>query len=277
MSRTTPAVIAVAPNGARRGPADHAALPVTAEAIAAEARRCRDAGAAMLHLHVRDAEGRHSLDPDLYRAAVAAVRAAVGDDLLIQVTTEAVGRYGPGEMMASVRSVAPEAVSIALRELLPAEGGDESAAAAFLDDLRAAGTRVQHIVYAPAELERLQDLRARGVIPGGVLEVLFVLGAYAGRPADPADLLPFLAARRDPVTVRWSVCAFGPAEAACAAAALALGGHARVGFENNLVLPDGRPAPDNAALVAAVAALARGMGRPLADGPAAREIMAVAA
>lgn len=65
-----------------------------------------------------------------------------------------------------------------------------------------------------------------------------------------------------------------PREGACAALAAALGGHARVGFENNLTLSDGTPAPDNAALVAPAAAAARLIGRPLADADAARALMA---
>ena len=63
----------------------------------------------------------------------------------------------------------------------------------------------------------------------------------------------------------WSVCAFGATEHACVTAAAALGGHVRVGFENNLYLKDGRLAPDNAALVAQAADAARSLGRPLAS------------
>jgi uncharacterized protein (DUF849 family) len=85
-------------------------------------------------------------------------------------------------------------------------------------------------------------------------------------------VLPFLAANtRDHL---WSLCAFGRREAACAIAAAALGGHARVGFENNLHLPDGSLAPDNAALVAAVARGAAALGKPLADAGQARALMA---
>jgi 3-keto-5-aminohexanoate cleavage enzyme len=63
----------------------------------------------------------------------------------------------------------------------------------------------------------------------------------------------------------WTVCAFGYREHACALTAAAMGGHIRVGFENNLHLKDGTLAPDNAALVADVAAAVRALGRPLAD------------
>ena len=101
----TPLLVMVAPNGARRTKADHPNLPITPPEIAREAELCRAAGATVLHLHVRAPDGRHSLDPDLYRAAVDAVRAALGARMVIQMTTEAVGRYSPAEQMAAVREV----------------------------------------------------------------------------------------------------------------------------------------------------------------------------
>ena len=82
-----PLVVAVAPNGARKSQQDHPALPITPEEIAREAAACAEAGAAMLHLHVRDAQGRHSLDVEAYRTAIAAVRRAVGQRMILQVTT----------------------------------------------------------------------------------------------------------------------------------------------------------------------------------------------
>jgi 3-keto-5-aminohexanoate cleavage enzyme len=88
-----PLVVAVAPNGARRTKVDHPLLPLTPAEIAREAELCAAAGASVLHLHVRAADGRHTLDPDLYRSAVEAVRRTIGDRMVIQITTEAVGRY----------------------------------------------------------------------------------------------------------------------------------------------------------------------------------------
>ena len=84
-----------APNGARKTKADHPALPITPKELAATASDCLDAGASMIHLHVRDAQGRHSLDAELYRTAMSAIRRAVGDQLVIQVTSEAAGVYQP--------------------------------------------------------------------------------------------------------------------------------------------------------------------------------------
>src|SRR5690606_4063657 len=107
-----PAPIAVAPNGGRRTKADHPALPVGPDEIARTAAECADAGAAMIHVHVRDAAGRHVLDADAYRTAIAAIQAETGDRLLIQITSESLGIYDPEAQMAVVRATRPPAVSL---------------------------------------------------------------------------------------------------------------------------------------------------------------------
>ena len=266
-----PVILAVAPNGARKTKADHPALPMTPDEIAACAAACAEAGAAMIHLHVRDRDGRHTLDTEAYLAAIAAVRGALGEGIVIQVTSESVGLYGPEEQMAMVRELRPEAVSLAVRELVP-DAAHETAAAAFFAWMRDEALLPQFIVYGEEDLARLDDLVARGIVPPGRHFVLFVLGRYTpGQRSQPADLLPFVNANA--AGRPWAVCAFGPREAACAAVAAALGGHARVGFENNLYMPDGSIAPDNAALIATAATNARLIGRPLADAATARELL----
>ena len=267
-----PLILAVAPNGARKTKADHPALPTGPAEIARCGAACLEAGAAMIHLHVRDEHDGHSLDPARYRAAIAALKSEVGDRLVIQVTTEAVGIYDVEQQMAVVRELRPEAVSLALREFLP-DGGNEGAFADFLAWLKTEAILPQFILYSAEDVARFQDLKDGGVIPYARPFRLYVLGRYAkDQRSSPGDLLQFLIAQSgaDP----WALCAFGPLETACAVTAACLGGHARVGFENNLQLADGRTAADNAALVAAVAAGVRQIGRPLADADQARAIMA---
>ena len=268
---TGPLIIAVAPTGAYKSPADHPALPVSAQQIAHTAAACANEGASMLHLHVRDANGAHSLDADTYRHAIDAVRNALGDRLLIQVTTEAAGRFLAPAQMALVRELRPDCVSLAIRELVP-DAASESAAAEFFAWVCEAGIIPQFILYSAAELRRYQTLREGGVIPALALPLLFVLGRYsAGQTSDPRALLPFL----DELSheAPWMVCAFGAGEHRCAATAAALGGHVRVGFENNLLLKDGSPAGSNADLVMQVRELAAALGRPLADGATARTLL----
>lgn len=270
-----PVLIMVAPNGARRTKADHPALPIEPDELAATAAACRTAGAAALHLHVRDDAGAHSLDAGRYREAIAVVQGAVGDGLVIQITTEAVGRYAPDQQIAVVEALVPEAASVALRELAP-DAESEPAAARFYRWAAEAGISIQHILYSDADLERFRALRARGLIPDAPGRdrplVLCVLGRYArDQQSLPRDLLPFCAAGLDDLD--WAMCAFGRREAACALTAAALGGHIRVGFENNLHLPDGTTAPDNAALVRVVAEGVTALGRGLADAGAARALL----
>jgi uncharacterized protein (DUF849 family) len=254
-------MLMVAPNGARKTTTDHPALPLEPGQIALEAERCLSAGAAVLHLHVRDDRGGHSLDAGRYERAMAAVRERVGDELVLQMTTEAVGLYTPPEQMAAVKTVRPEAVSLALREIWPDAAPDE-AAAAFLLWLKKARIWPQFILYDAGDVRRLRDLNARGLIPFEKPWLLFVLGRYSGGSSEPADLEPFLA-ELAPLDWPWAVCAFGPREAACMELAARRGGHMRVGFENNLHLPDGTLAPDNAALVGLAAKAARDAGRHL--------------
>jgi len=272
---TAPAqvAIAVAPNGGRRTKADHPALPMTPDELARTASECLEAGACMIHVHVRDREGRHLLDPGAYAAAEMAIRRSVGDRLVVQITSETLGRYHPEEQMAAVRATRPEAVSLALRELV-ADAASEPAFAEFMGWVRQEGIAPQFILYAPEEAVRLADLMKRGVVPFEDIPVLFALGRYtAGQTSQPSDLLPYLAPGM-PVFSHWMVCAFGRREAGCVTAAGLLGGHVRVGFENNLDLPDGTRANSNADLVDRAALALKTCGTSLADADDLRQAWA---
>lgn len=266
----TPYIVGVAPNGARKTQSDHPALPMTAAELARTAAACCDAGASYLHLHVRDRDGRHILDADAYRDASEAIRQEVGDDMVIQITTEAVGLYNADQQMAVVREVRPESASVAVREIVPDESS-ESAAAEFFAWMRSESVLPQFILYADADVARFRDLCRRGVVPGNRHFVLFVLGRYsADQQSMPVDLLPFL--KTWSVNGDWSICAFGRHENACALTAAALGGHSRVGFENNILMADGKTAPENAALVAQARLAAELIGRPMAVAADVREL-----
>jgi 3-keto-5-aminohexanoate cleavage enzyme len=245
-----PVAIAVAPNGGRKVKADHPAVPLTPAELAVTAAHCLDAGAAMIHAHVRNADGSHLLDADTYKHAIAAIRSAVGDRLVIQITSEAVGKYTPAEQRGVVQAVKPEAASLALRELVP-DASEEKAFADLLGWMKREAVTPQIILYDVADALRLAEFRRRGLVPFERLPVLFVLGRYtAGQISSPADLLPFVDSRA-PNFEHWSVCAFGAQEVACVTAGALLGGHIRVGFENNELLPDGSRAKGNQELVAA--------------------------
>ncbi len=269
-------LLMVAPNGARRGKADHPALPITPEELAEATEKAVAAGAAAVHVHVRDDDGRHSLDPDRYRMAIAAIRARVGRDPVIQISTESAGLFGPEDQIGLVRALWPEAVSVAIRELVPDDGpAAERQARRFFGELAEAGVWTQFILYDRTDILRWHRLRERAVIAAARPFVLLVLGRGSGMAR-----LPGMLAALDPwnpaCPVDWMLCGFDRMELPAAAAALALGGHVRVGFENNLHLADGRLAPENAALLRQLAPFWRSLGRQPLTPSALRRCLTVA-
>ncbi|NBC33424.1 MAG: 3-keto-5-aminohexanoate cleavage protein [Alphaproteobacteria bacterium] len=267
----SPFIVMVAPNGAYLTKDDHPALPLRPQEIARTAAECREAGAAMLHLHVRDAAGRHLLNVDAYAQTLDAVAAEAGRDLLCQISTEAAGRYGPEEQMAVVTELRPEAASVSLRELV-SRPERETDVARFLLWARTEGVRVQYILYDVADVLQFNDWWGRGLIPGPRPFVLFVVGRRPpGPPGRPRDLVTPLGLAAP--EAMWAVCAFGRLEGACALTAAAMGGHSRIGFENNLRLANGEIAPDNRSLVAQAVRGGMAVGRPIATAAQVRELL----
>lgn len=225
--------IMVAPNGAHRTKADHPALPVTIPEIVACAIDCHAAGADGIHAHVRDRDGAHILDAGLYRELLAEL-AHVVPDMLVQITTEAVGRYSPAEQRQLVRDVRPCAVSIALREIM--SENNRAITQRFFHHCAENEIAVQHILYSADEVDLLHGLIAQGVISAHGLQLLHVLGRYtAGQRSDPCDMDAPLARHQSlGMSADWAVCAFGNLETACLVMASQRGGKVRIGFENNL-------------------------------------------
>ena len=204
-----------------------------------------------MHFHVRDSEGQHSLDAGLYREALTALEAEQG--LLCQISSEGLGRYTPHEQARCVFASGCKLASVALREMT-ADG--LATACRFYDEARARAIHLQHILYTPAEAADLQRMVEEGAIDRKGLCLLFVYGSYGeGVRAMPSFdifleecLKPFC--EEEPL---WFLCSFGEAEQARLLQAAERGGHARVGFENNLARCDGSLAESNAEQVASLA------------------------
>jgi len=244
----------VAPNGARKQKADHPAVPIGISEIAQTALDCFQAGADSLHLHVRDANDAHSLDPVIYKEAISTLTDMV-PDLAIQITTESAGIFDTATQFHCLKSTIPDAASIAIREI----ARDTSLAAGIYGFCAEAKIAVQHILYDTNDVVLLREWMAKGWIPAQMNSVLFVLGKYQPMVwALPENLHPYLDAT-DNMDLNWTVCAFGQHELACAKAALQMGGNIRIGFENNTLLPDGSPAKNNAQTVALAATLIKDM------------------
>lgn len=242
--------ITVAPNGARLQKADHVELPMSAQELADIARYCYAAGAKAIHLHVRDDDGVHSIDPDRYRTAIAAVKHAA-PDMEIQITTESAGRYSVAEQLRLLDDLKPTAASISVREvaLSPELASDVYKTA------QRHKTRVQHILYGKSCFEKLEQWLSSGLVPETMRDVIIVLGQYTpARSGVPSELEPLLKhARLAELNV--SVCAFGVDEQACLSEAFNLGYNVRAGFENNLFAPNGTIWESNAQAVSSLRTL----------------------
>lgn len=257
-----PVVICVAPNGARKTYDDHPNIPLTPEQLASEALACAQAGATVMHVHVRDENLGHSLSVDRYRETFAHIKRNVQTPILLQATTESVGLYSAEQQMDLVKALRPPAASVALRELLP-QPSKESEFQHFCQWAYQHEIALQFIVYTAQEATQLVELARRGSLHTDTPNTLFVLGRYsANQQSNPRELVPFLESW--PRAWPWSVCAFGITETQCMTASIGLGGHVRVGFENNVHLATGAVAQSNADLVRNISELIKLSGRHIA-------------
>ncbi|MFF5171074.1 3-keto-5-aminohexanoate cleavage protein [Micromonospora sp. NPDC000089] len=225
-------------NGGRRRD-EHPAVPVTPAELAADAARCAERGAAAVHAHPRDATGAESLAPAVIAEAVTALRAA-RPGLPVGVSTGAWIEPDPAARVAAVHawSVLPDFASVNAHE----EGAEAVAAA-----LHERGILVE------AGLWTVDAVRAwrRWRVPAGRVLIECTPDEPAAALADAGAMLDALGPGGPPVLLHGE----GRAAWPVLAEAVDRGLHTRIGLEDTLLQPDGRPAPGNPALVEAARAL----------------------
>lgn len=245
-------IVCLAPNGSFKTQADHPAVPLSHEEIALCAENAFNAGASMLHFHIRDHEHKQLLDAEVYAKALAVIKARVGNKLVLQVTTESAGIYKSQQQMQCMRDLVPEAFSVSIRELFSDKTLHKEAyefiAWSFTNNIA-----LQFIIYNIDDLLFYQDLLAQGHIAAHNQSILFVLGRYTdSNQSSPEQLIPLIHLLNNNTQTQatpWMCCAFGPHEYACLTTAILLGGDVRVGFENTLINKDGEIAKDNIELI----------------------------
>ncbi len=247
-------------------------VPLTPAEIAADVRRCAEAGASLVHIHARDAEGRPTLDTAVFKETVRRIKNET-PEVIIQLSTGA--RAGRDwEARANPVHLLPEMASFTTgSNNLP--GIVYENAPDFLLFLagvfKATGVKPEIEVFEAGMISNALFLQKKELL-APPLHFDFVLGAPGAMPATVRNLV-FLADTLPPGST-WTVAGIGPAEIPLATAAIAMGGHVRVGIEDNLLLPDGTLAT-NAELVATVATIARTMGREVASPAEARQILSL--
>jgi uncharacterized protein (DUF849 family) len=218
-------------------------LPITPQQIADSALEAAEAGAAIAHIHVRDPEtGRPSMSIELYRDVMDRIRSR-NTSLIINLTTGPGGRFVPSEDDPKV------------------------------DRIRAAGVLPELELFDSGDCHLARDLIAEGVLQGPPLCTL-VLGVKYGFDASPETML--YARNLLPPGSIWTGFGIGRSEFPMVAQAFLLGGHVRVGMEDNLYISKGVLAKTNAELVTRAADILKSLGATVASSAEARAMLGLA-
>jgi 3-keto-5-aminohexanoate cleavage enzyme len=256
-------VITCACTGAETTKAQNPALPVTAEEIAAAAAEAREAGAAILHLHVRDAAGKATQEVAAFKRAIEAIRKRT--DIVIELTTGGAVGDTAEERLRPIQELEPEMASL---DCGTVNFGDEYIVntlpimRAFAAEFRARRVR------PTLECFDLGHVHAsRILIKEGLLEPPYHYGLVMGVPGALGYSVRGLVAMADalPESANCTVMGIGRSSLPSQLGALAMGCWIRVGFEDNVYYSKGRLASSNAELVERAARLAKEAGLELAS------------
>ncbi len=284
------AILSCALTGVLTDPRQHP-VPVTPAQMAAEARAAVDAGASILHVHLRRQEpGKGHLpswEPEVADAVCSAIRAAC-PEVILNLSTGVIGADLSGPL-ACIRRVRPEIAACnagSLNYLKLRDDGSWAWPPLLFDNPVA---KVQQLLAAMAEcgvrpefecfdvgIVRSVELYRRAGLFDGVPGLNFVMGVASGMPCD-AELLALLP-RYAPANAVWQTTLIGRSEIwPVHQRSAELGGMLRTGLEDTFYLPDGQRAAGNGALIDALARCARNAGRAVASPATARRLLGLRA
>ena len=245
-------------------------LPITPQEIADESARCREAGASVIHLHVRNDDGSNTQSKERFAEAIERIRQKT--DCIIQVTTGGAVGMSVEERVGPL-ACKPEMATLNCGSL---NFGDD----VFINtrpqirdiatSLKASGAVAELECYEVGHVEEALALAEKGIIPRP-LHFQFVLGVPGGISARESNVR-YMASLL-PADASWAVAAVGRFQQPMTELAMRLGGHARVGLEDNIFLTKGVLSEGSAPLVARAAAYARSIGRTPVDPARARAIL----
>ena len=257
-------LITVAPTGAETAKSDFPQLPTTLEELVETAVACQEAGAGLIHVHIRDAEHKPTLDATRLRDTV---QLSTGGSV-----------HDPLEARLQVLEAKPDSCSLTCGTT---NFGDDVFLNPYPFMSQLYRQAQEHEVVPEFELFDLGHVHAlrrlideHGLPYGGKVHVDFVTNVPGAMPGTIEALVAGIQALPDEVT-SWSATGIGRAHLPIAAAALAAGGHLRVGMEDNLMLARGQHVQHNSELVSRVAELATLMQRPPMSTSDARELLGV--
>lgn len=255
------------------------AIPYTPEEYAAEAKRARDAGAAVVHIHARYPDGTPSFRVEEYHAITLAILEAA-PDLIVNYSTGAVG-VPIAERVHQITALKPELGALNMGSMNYAKYSSKRKAVIFdfvfanpfadiiylLEQMNEAGVKPECECFDTGHIGNVMPLLDMGLLRSPI-QFSLILGVLGGAPPDARTLAHMASLLPEPNT--WEVIAISRKQWELVAAAASLGGNVRVGLEDNFYKPDGEMAASNGDLVEAAARLVELAGREVASPAVAR-------
>ncbi len=271
-----PLIITAAITGAETRKEDQPALPITAKEQAESAYECVENGARVIHLHVRDSEGNPSQSLELFEASISAIKKACGKDIIIQISTG--GAIGDTmEDRLKPMSLQPEMATLNAGSL---NFGEEVFVnpppdiERFAIEMKKRQIVPEIEVYSAGMIDAVKALVKKEVLTHTPLHVQFVMGVPGGISGKLKNLLYLKDHLAEEISgATWGVAGVGRSQLPLANMGILLGGHVRVGFEDNIWYKRKVLAKSNGELVARVTRLAEELHRPIATISETREIL----
>jgi uncharacterized protein (DUF849 family) len=276
-------IITCAVTGAVTTKKQCAAIPYTAVEIGEECRRAYEAGAAVVHVHGRADDGQPSYDPAVFEAYKREIQARC--PIIINFSTGAIG-LTKEQRINHVLKTRPHVGALNMGSMNYAKYSAKKKSFVFsfvfanpfeeivfyLKSMNEAGVRPECECFDSGHIASLEPLVDMGLMQGPI-DINLVLGVLGGAPSTP-DHLVFLSKHLPPGAI-WKTTPISQATWPLTSMALGMGGHVRVGLEDNFYLPSGEMVKSNGELVAQAALMAKAAGRPLATVDEAKQILGI--
>ncbi|WP_419905010.1 3-keto-5-aminohexanoate cleavage protein [Kiloniella sp.] len=283
-------ILTCAVTGNLTKPEQHPGLPITPKQIADAALGAAEAGAAIVHLHVRDLEtGKGTMEFALYEEMVGLIRQK-NKDVILNLTTGEGGRFVPSEdqpkiaaqgstlctpelRVAHVEKLKPEICTLDFNTMWSGEAvviNTPRNVEIMADRIYAAGTKPEIELFDVGDLNMALDFLDKGILKGPVM-MQIVMGVRYGILPNPQSLMYLVS--QLPKDAVWAAFGIGRHEFPILAQSFLLGGHVRVGMEDNLQIRKGELCRDNAQLVEKAADIIDHLGGTLATPDDARVIL----
>lgn len=266
-------IITIAPTGNVPTRADNSSTPVTIDQIVADIKACREHGASVAHIHVRDEEEKPTCERSLYKAVLDRLKEEKSD-IITQVSTGARGGGNALDWRGQMLDLGAEMASLSIGSSNFAHQVNsnsfeliEHLAKIMYDN----NLKPELECFDLGMIDNARILLKRGIIKGP-LHFNLVMNVYGSVSGTPRNLLHMVESLPDNST--FSVSGIGPSQIPMLTMAMVLGGHVRTGLEDTLLLRKGVPA-SNVTLIERVVKIANSIEREIATPNEAREILSL--